>query len=236
MFLALSASSPFLDGRATGYHSTRWSVFPQTPAHVPLFIDHRHFVRWTEEQLAKGTMQNVRHLWTSVRPNGDRRPYNLNRLELRICDLVSDPLILLAITALLEARLLQLMKMPLLDPLESSCLATDRLLQLVSQNEAAVARHSLEATLHHWKDGNSLIARDWVEQLYQEVWPTAKQAGFSCFLAPLKKLLRTGNEAQQWLELHRQGMAVSPIMHHAIQAMTNRELTLQDQICQPLVA
>ncbi|NJO53325.1 MAG: glutamate--cysteine ligase, partial [Leptolyngbyaceae cyanobacterium RM2_2_4] len=133
LYLALSASSPFLDGEATGYHSTRWGVFPKTPAHVPLFESHAHFVRWTEEQLVAGTMQNVRHLWSSVRPNGDRRPYNLNRLELRICDLMIDPIALLAITALLEARLQQLIFDPSLDPLEISTLpATNRAEDLIA--------------------------------------------------------------------------------------------------------
>ena len=98
LILALSASSPFLDNKLTGYHSTRWQLFPQTPQYVPLFESHRHFIQWTEEQLQLGTMQNVRHLWNSVRPNGDCRPYNLNRLEVRISDLVTDPIHLLAIT------------------------------------------------------------------------------------------------------------------------------------------
>ncbi|MFM7713960.1 MAG: glutamate--cysteine ligase, partial [Microcystis sp.] len=101
LYLALSASSPFLDGKITGSHSRRWQVFPQTPAHVPLFESHKHFVTWTEEQLKLGTMQNVRHLWVSVRPNGSNRPYNLNRLELRICDLIADPISLLAVMAFL---------------------------------------------------------------------------------------------------------------------------------------
>ena len=92
LYLALSASSPFIDGKATGYHSTRWAVFPQTPSYVPLFEDHDHHIHWVNEQLNQGTMQNVRHLWLSVRPNGDHRPYNLNRLELRICDLIVDPI------------------------------------------------------------------------------------------------------------------------------------------------
>ena len=74
LYLALTASSPFLDGEPTGYHSTRWAVFPKTPVHVPLFESHAHHIRWTEEQLAAGTMQNVRHLWSAVRPNGDNRP------------------------------------------------------------------------------------------------------------------------------------------------------------------
>jgi predicted glutamate--cysteine ligase len=86
LFLALSAASPFLDGIATGYHSTRWGLFPQTPKRVPLFASHAHHIEWVEEQLAAGTMQNVRHLWSSVRPNGNNRPHDLNRLELRIGD------------------------------------------------------------------------------------------------------------------------------------------------------
>ncbi|MBW4690505.1 MAG: glutamate--cysteine ligase [Lyngbya sp. HA4199-MV5] len=240
LYLALSASSPFLGGNVTGYHSTRWGLFPKTPAQVPLFESHAHFVRWTEQQLAAGTMQNVRHLWSSVRPNGDRRPYNLNRLELRICDLVIDPVALLAITALLEARLLQLIHDPTLDPLQSSQLPSETrshaLEVLADANETAAAHHSLNATLQHWKDGSPIVAKEWIEQLYQDVWPIAKREGFSCFLLPLKKILREGNEAQQWLKLYEQGLAIQPIMQQAIQDASTYELTLQDDLCQPLVA
>ena len=240
LYLALSASSPFLQGAATGFHSSRWSVFPKTPTHVPLFHSHAHFIQWTEEQLAAGTMQNVRHLWSSVRPNGDRRPYNLNRLELRICDLVSDPIALLAISALLEARLLQLADNPDLDPLVSSTLPDasreNQRLTLTDANEMAAARHSLDATLQHWQDGRPIVARDWVESIYQEVLPVAKQHGFSCFLLPLRKILREGNEAQRWLRQVEQGMDCHQVVQQAIQATADQELALEDDICQPLVA
>nr|WP_206757007.1 glutamate--cysteine ligase [Leptolyngbya sp. FACHB-541] len=240
LYLALSASSPFLDGEATGYHSTRWGVFPKTPAHVPLFESHAHFVRWTEEQLVAGTMQNVRHLWSSVRPNGDRRPYNLNRLELRICDLVIDPIALLAITTLLEARLQQLILDPSLDPLESSTLpAANRaedLVALTDANEAAAAANSLDAELRHWQDGRVLLARDWIAELYQEVWAIAKKQGFSCFLLPLKKILREGNEAQRWLELYQQTQNSRSVIQQAIQTAAQQEQALEQELCQPLVA
>lgn len=240
LYLALSASSPFLGGEPTGYHSTRWGLFPKTPAHVPLFESHTHFIQWTEQQLATGTMQNVRHLWSSVRPNGDRRPYNLNRLELRICDLVIDPVALLAITALLEARLLQLAADPTLDPLEASQLPSATrahdLVVLTDANELAASRHSLDAELRHWQDGRPIQAKEWIEQLYQTVWPIAKQQGFSCFLLPLKQLLREGNEAQRWLKLYEQGLSVRSIMQQAIQTAAAYEASLQDDLCQPLVA
>lgn len=240
LYLALSASSPFLDGGVTGYHSTRWGLFPKTPDHVPLFESHAHHIQWVEAQLVAGTMQNVRHLWSSVRPNGDRRPYDLNRLELRICDLVTDPIALLAIIALLEARLWQLIENPWLDPLEMSNLpATTRaedLVTLTNDNEAAAARYSLDAPLKHWEDGRSILARDWITEIYQEVWAIAKQQGFNCFLSPLLKILREGNEAQQWLRLHSYGFNNRQIMIQGIHAMQEREQELEDKLCSPLVA
>ncbi len=236
LFLALSASSPFVDGKVTGYHSTRWGIFPQTPSHVPLFESHDHHIQWVEEQLAQGTMQNVRHLWVSVRPNGDRRPYDLNRLELRICDLVTDPIALLAITALLEARLLQLMDDSEIDPLSQSIFSAEELLAITAANETAAATHSLDAQLTHWQDGRSILARDWIAELYQEVWPIAKQNNFNCFLSPLQKILREGNEAQQWLQLHSVGFDTRRVIAQAILAMREREQELEDKLCPVLVA
>lgn len=238
LFLALSASSPFLDGEVTGFHSTRWGLFPQTPTNVPLFESHAQFIDWTEAQLAAGTMQNVRHLWSSVRPNGAERPYDLNRVELRICDLVTHPVKLLSITALLEARILQLLDDPSLDPLYSSVFKadTDRLVQLTLENEQAAARASLDATLTHWQDGRSLLARDWVEELYTEVWPTAKKNGFSCFLPPVLQILRDGNEAQQWLRLVEKGWSVRSVVQQSSLAMELDELELSNKLCEAAVA
>ncbi|RAM53510.1 MAG: putative glutamate--cysteine ligase [Hapalosiphonaceae cyanobacterium JJU2] len=231
LFLALSAASPFLDGKATGYHSTRWGVFPQTPAHVPLFSSHSDHIQWVEQQLVAGTMQNVRHLWVSVRPNGDRRPYDLNRLELRICDLITDPISLLAITALLEARLLQLIENPHLDPLTQSTFSPEELISITTNNEIAAATSSLDAQLLHWQDGRTLTARNWIAELYQQVWSVAKQHGFSCFLSPLQKILREGNEAQQWLQLHAVGFSAQTTIIQAIRATQEREAELEGKLC-----
>ena len=240
LYLALSASSPFLDGEVTGYHSTRWGLFPKTPAIVPLFESHKHYIQWTEEQLELGSMQNVRHLWSAVRPNGDRRPYCLNRLELRICDLEVNPLALLAITALLEARIWQMMEDPNLDPLELSTLpAATRnqdLVALTDANEIAASRQSLDAELTHWQDGRTILARDWIEEIYQQVWPFAKKRGFSCFLLPLKKILREGNTAQQWLKLHESGLDTRSIILQGINGMAHQEWELEDNLCAQLVA
>jgi predicted glutamate--cysteine ligase len=228
LYLALSASSPFLDGKVTGFHSSRWQMFPQTPAHVPLFSSHKHFVTWTEMQLQQGTMQNVRHLWSSVRPNGDNRPYDLNRLELRICDLVFDPLALLAITALLEMRLITLMSQgenSPLDPLapNASPFTPDELVAIASKNEMAAAQNSLDAVLIDWQTGDSVKARDLIQTQYGQAQAIAKQTGTICFIAPLLKILDQGNEAQRWLAAHASGLTPRQILTDAISRATQQE-------------
>lgn len=180
LLLALSASSPFLDNQVTGYHSTRWHLFPHTPLDVPLFHHHRHFIEWIEQQLVLGTMQNVRHLWCSVRPNGDNRPYSLNRLELRICDLVLNPI--------------------------------------------------------HWQDGREIIARDWLETLIsEELHPIAKDLGFACFLTPVYRLMREGNQAQLWLRQYHEGMTIHQIIEGAIVSVYEEEKELEDKLCESVL-
>ena len=227
LMLALSASSPFLNGEVTGAHSQRWLQFPLTPARVPLFVDHQHFIRWTEEQIAAGTMHNVRHLWTSVRPNGPERPHQLNRLELRICDLITDPAHLLAITTLLELRVQQILRAPSAhDPMTRSSLNLDDLEQLSLDNDRAAARTSLEATLHHWEDGRPLQCRDWLLMLIESVEPLAAELHLSERLQPLATILDQGNQAMRWLASIRDGGTIQTVLSNSIRAMEAEESPL----------
>ncbi len=238
LYLALSASSPFLDGKITGSHSTRWATFPKTPQNVPLFENHLHFIQWTEKQLELGTMQNVRHLWSSVRPNGDRRPYNLNRLELRICDLMLNPISLLSVIALLEARLLQLFNDSDLDPLQISEIPeknrSQALIEITDHNEIAVSKNSLDATLIHWQTGKEILAKDWIRELYDEVFPIAKKNGFACFLSPLMKIIREGNTAQNWLNQVNNGVDIRTLLIQEITSAQQQEKDLEDKLCELL--
>jgi predicted glutamate--cysteine ligase len=227
LLLALSASSPFLDGVATGAHSQRWLQFPLTPEQVPLFESHQHYVDWVEEQLQLGTMQNVRHLWTSVRPNGDNRPHDLNRLEIRICDLIADPLLLLAVTAFAELRIQQLLSDPKAhDPLHASTLSLEQLAELADANDRAAARSSLDAELRHWRRGEPLLARQWLAAELEALAPLAQQLGLDRWLAPLHSVLQAGNQAQQWISAHAAGAAVAPLIAAGAAAMAQRESEL----------
>jgi len=231
LLLALSASSPFLDGVATGAHSQRWLQFPLTPPQVPLFRSHSHYIAWVEEQLASGAMQNVRHLWTSVRPNGDNRPHGLNRLELRICDLITDPALLLAITAYCELRIQQLLTDPTShDPQVASQLTADELASLADANDRAAARSSLQATLSDWRTGAPIQAADWIRRDLASLAPLAEQLNLAGTLAPLDAVLSGGNQAMRWLERRAQGRPIAAIVAASAEAMAQRESALNAQL------
>ncbi|WP_218080510.1 glutamate--cysteine ligase [Anthocerotibacter panamensis] len=231
LVLALSASSPFFDGQVTGYHSTRWGLFPQTPAWVPLFTSHQHYCSWVEEQLKLGTMWNERHLWTSVRPNGNHRPYDINRVELRISDLVSDPSLLLGITVLLEQRLLDLVAGRIPDPLTASKFTPDELVSLTYENEKAASRNSIDAQLIHWQTGETLTVREWVSRWVDDSLASSQLPGTACYVEKVSHLLQQGNEATRWLGQYQLGLPIETIMQMAITDMEEQEEQLLTQEC-----
>ena len=224
LFLALSASSPFLGGNATGAHSQRWVQFPKTPLNVPMFVDHGHYVSWVEDQLAMGNMQNERHLWTSVRPNGPERPHVLNRLELRICDLVGNVDLLLAITALLELRIINLKNnIKKYDPMEASSKTPKELAQLADENDLIAAKYSLDGNLSHWKSGKKITCREWINELLLDVTPLAKELDMFELLQPIGSVLRKGNQSMIWLNSYSKGVSIQSLLQKGISEMEREE-------------
>jgi len=224
LFLALSASSPFLNGKFTGNHSQRWFQFPKTPIDIPFFLDHNHYINWIEQNINDGTMQNVRHLWSSVRPNGPQRPYGVDRLELRICDFISNIDLLLAITAFLELRVISLFHdLEHLDPLLISKFSADELKDICDQNELKVSKDSLNAELIHWKNGEKIICKDWIQNLLMELSFSSKVLNMNHFLEPIHKVLEEGNESMKWINKYNEGLSIEDIMLSAINNMIKNE-------------
>ena len=224
LFLALSASSPFLAGNATGVHSQRWMQFPKTPSKVPMFLDHAHYVKWVEEQLSQGKMHNERHLWTSVRPNGPERPHRLNRLELRICDLVCNVDLLLAITALLELRIINLQNnIKKYDPIEASSKTQTELALLSEENDLNVAKFSLDAQLSHWRNGKQIKCRDWIKELLIDVTPLATELNMIQLLKPIEFVLNHGNQSMRWLDSYSKGVSIQSLLQKGIIEMEREE-------------
>jgi predicted glutamate--cysteine ligase len=206
LFLALTASSPYRNGVATGYHSSRWVEFPQAPRGLEFFDDHAHFVRFVEGCLANGEMRSVRHMWSAVRPNGDQRPYDLNRIETRICDLAFDPQLLLAITALLEARIWHL-RLKTGKP-------EHQMMAVVHENERRVAKDSLGATVWHY--GQETPVRLALLRLMREVEGIMRTLGTEHYLAVIEDVLIRGNEAMRLIE--------------RVEALGSLEAAVQEQI------
>ena len=82
--LALSANSPFLDGRDSGLHSARTQIFtksfPRCGVHEP-FGDWETYAEFANFLVAMNSIEEHTQLWWSVRPHHD-----FGTVEFRICD------------------------------------------------------------------------------------------------------------------------------------------------------
>jgi predicted glutamate--cysteine ligase len=190
LFLALTAASPYRNGEYTGYHSCRWVGFPQEPVGIRFFDDHADFVGFVEGALANQQMRSIRHMWSAVRPNGIDRPYDLNRIEARICDLAYDPGLILAVTALLEARIQHLRL--------KSGKPAEYLMAVARENERRVATNSLNASVWHY--GREVPVRVALARLIGEVEGIMRANGTYHHLAAIDEVLATGNEAMKLIQ------------------------------------
>ena len=224
LYLSISASSPFLNNKITENHSQRWIQFPKTPSKVPFFVNHNGYVDWIEENIANKNMQNIRHFWSSIRPNGPQRPLILDRLELRICDFVHDIHLLLAITAMLEIRILNLFEnLNTTDPLIASIFSIDELSEICDQNEINAAKYSLNSELIHWKNGEKVICREWIQCLLSDLSSTAEKFNMKHLLKPIYKVLEEGNQSMKWINQYEKGLSIEQIMKISIEDMIRIE-------------
>ncbi len=224
LYLSISASSPFLNNKITENHSQRWIQFPKTPSKVPFFVNHNSYIDWIEENIANKNMQNIRHFWSSIRPNGPQRPLILDRLELRICDFVHDINLLLGITAMLELRILDLFEnINTLDPMTASIFSTEKLSEICDQNEKNAARDSLNAELICWQDGKKIICREWIQNLLSDLSSIAEKFNMKHLLQPIYKVLEEGNQSMKWINQYKQGLSIEQIMKITIDDMIRNE-------------
>ena len=224
LYLSISASSPFLNNKITENHSQRWIQFPRTPSKVPFFENHNSYIVWVQENLTNKNMQNIRHFWSSIRPNGPQRPLILDRLELRICDFVHDINLLLGITAMLELRILNLFdNIKTLDPINASIFSLDKLSEICDQNEINAAKYSLNSELVHWQDGKKVICREWIQNLLSDLSSTAEKFNMKHLLKPIYTVLEEGNQSIKWINQYKKGLSIEQIMKISIDDMIKYE-------------
>jgi glutamate---cysteine ligase / carboxylate-amine ligase len=86
--LAISANSPFLDGRDTGLHSTRSQIFTKSfprcgiPDHYGSFSAYADYVDFL---VRVNSIVEATQIWSSVRPH-----HSFGTVEMRICDAQSS--------------------------------------------------------------------------------------------------------------------------------------------------
>ena len=132
---------------------------------------------------------------------------------------------LLAVTALLELRVQQVLRDPQShDPLHSSSLSLEELEILSMNNDRAAAQSSLDATLCDWHDGHERSCRDWLKQLIDSVVPLAHELGLHEQLKPLQSILMHGNQAMRWLDGIDRGDTIEAMLRSSISAMQDEEM------------
>lgn len=107
VFLALTASSPFYQGKDTGLMSYRTKLFESLP--LAGIYDYMEgwdgFIREVESLQAYGVIGSYRDLWWDARPNPE-----FGTVEIRICDLPARFTDLLAIVALIQSTIVWLVE------------------------------------------------------------------------------------------------------------------------------
>src|SRR4051794_8118333 len=204
--LALSASSPFVEGVFTYLHSARTQVFTRMfprcgiPDWFEGWDDWEAYVRFLYET---GSITEHTQLWWSVRPH-----LQFPTVETRICDAqpdVGEARALAALVYSLTARCARALDEG--EPLPSW---PHRLLE---ENLWRAIRHGLSGELLDLDRGESIPARARLNQLIEWVLPVAEELGAAPWLAVPER-----NAAERQIARQNEGMSMEDIFREQIAA------------------
>ena len=194
-FLALSASSPWFEGRDTGLASSRTKVFEGLPtAGLPALLD-----SWEEFQelmttlISAKAISSIREIWWDIRPHP-----NFGTVELRICDglpTMSEIATVAALAQCLVARLDSQIDQGYTLPRPKRW--------IVSQNKWRAARHGLDAQLIIDDQGKLAPLREEIEELVEELTPAARKLECEAELLGALRILEGGPSylrQRRWVE------------------------------------
>jgi carboxylate-amine ligase len=164
--LALSANSPFWNGRNTGLHSQRSKVMADLPTAglPPLMRNWSEYVWLLRHMVNTSFIQTIREVWWDVRPHP-----NFGTIELRICDLPPDLPSVLGLTALIQC-LVQALSMEI----DRGAYQFDSHPMMVRLNKWRACRHGLTADLVDPYTLESQPARHVVRKLVSSLMGVAR--------------------------------------------------------------
>jgi glutamate---cysteine ligase / carboxylate-amine ligase len=204
--LALSASSPFVEGVFTYLHSARTQIFTRMfprcgiPDALDSWDEWESFVRFLYET---GSMTEHTQLWWSVRPH-----LQFPTIETRICDAqpeLAEARSLVALVYALTARCARAIDEG--EPLPS------RPHRLLEENFWRAIRWGLSGELIDFERGEPIPARARIEQLVEWVQPVADELGVTPWLAIPER-----NAAERQIARHEEGASMEQIFTEQVAA------------------
>lgn len=184
LFLALSASSPFFQGKDTGLMSYRTKLFEALPlAGIYEQIgDWNSFLKDMRLLQEAGVIESIKDLWWDARPHP-----GFGTLEIRACDLPTQFGDILGLTALIQCFVATLAET---DMAESSCNQ-----QFLRSNKWQAVRYGLEGTFFdplRFLGGGKMSLREAVVRLIQKVQPMVKRFASERYMNMLTRILTDG--------------------------------------------
>lgn len=142
--LALSASSPYWQGRDTGLHSHRSKLMEGLPtAGLPtLMRNWSEYVWLVNHMVETGFINTIREIWWDVRPH-----HNFGTVEVRVCDMPGNLDHACGLTALIQCLVKKLS-----DEIDEGTYQFDCHPMMVRQNKWRAARYGVSARLVHARD------------------------------------------------------------------------------------
>jgi len=197
--LALSASSPFVDGVFSGLHTARTQIFTRMfprcgiPDAIASWDEWDRYVRFLYET---GSITEHTQLWWSVRPH-----LAFPTVEIRICDAQPD---------LGEARSLAALAYALTAriacALDEGEVLPDLPGRLLEENLWRAIRYGLAGELIDFERGEAVPARSHLERLVDWVRPVAEELGAAEWLAIPER-----NAAERQIARHDEGATIEQI-------------------------
>ncbi len=200
--LALSANSPFLDGRDTGLASVRTEIFtrtfPRCGVHEP-FGTWEAYADFIDALVTTGSIVEATQLWWSVRPH-----HSFGTVELRICDAQTRGEESFSLAALVAACIAQ----AALDYDEGRLGAPLRQRE-IEENLWRAIRWGLDGRLIDWSRREAVPARAAVERLLEWTAPARAALG-------LEVELPERNGAQRARAALAEGASVEEVYRAAV--------------------
>lgn len=204
ILLAVSANSPFLDGRDTGLHSVRTEIFtrsfPRCGVHQP-FVDWETYAGFVDLLHRTGTIVEATQLWWSVRPH-----HHFGTVEVRICDAQTDGAESTALAGLAAACVGQ----AALDYDELGGLNPDlRLDREIEENFWRAIRYGMDGEMIDFDAGEVVSTREVLERTVEWASPAAEAMGITVDLPAM-------NGAQRAREEFEQGKSLEEILRSSV--------------------